>query len=88
MFSYHQFKQKLIYKCEFLGKKLYIVNEAFTSKTCCRCGILNDMEGSEVYECHGSHYDERNQLENSPFRIDRDVNGAFNIFTKSLSSFS
>ena len=74
MFSYHSFKEKLAYKCDIYNKKLYIVDESYTSKTCCRCGILNDVKGSEVYKCSSCN-----------LVIDRDYNGAVNIFTKNAN---
>lgn len=71
MFSYHNFMSKLKYKCLSNNKKLYIVDESFTSKTCCQCGTLNNVEGNEIYKCEGCH-----------MTIDRDVNGSMNIFIK------
>lgn len=53
--------------------KLYIVNESYTTKTCTRCGILNDVGSNSTYHC----------LECGLW-IDRDVNGARNILLKHL----
>jgi transposase len=73
MYSYYSFKEKLIYKCSINKKKLYIVDESYTSKTCTICGSLNDVKGSEIYYCNQCN-----------FQTDRDVNGARNIFIKNI----
>lgn len=36
--SWNQFAQFLTYKAEEAGRKLGVVNPAYTSQTCCRCG--------------------------------------------------
>jgi IS605 OrfB family transposase len=74
MFRFHEFKEKLKWKCEMNNKKLIIVDESFTSKTCGRCGCLNDVKGSETYVCMSCS-----------FIVDRDENGARNIFIKNVS---
>jgi len=53
--------------------KLYIVNESYTTKTCTRCGVLNDVGSNSTYHC----------LECGLW-IDRDINGARNILLKHL----
>jgi IS605 OrfB family transposase len=73
MFSFWKFRDKLENRCLREGKKLYIVDESFTSKTCGNCGNLKDMKGEEVYKC-----------EECGIEIDRDVNGARNIFLKNM----
>ena len=73
MFSFYKFKEKLNYKCSVYGKKLYIVDESYTSKTCGSCGTLNNVGGSEVYNCSICDLE-----------IDRDVNGSRNILLKNL----
>jgi len=74
MFSFHSFKEKLKWKCSIHDKQLIIVNESYTSKTCGFCGILNDVGGNEHYSC-----------DNCKMEIDRDVNGARNIFIKNIA---
>ena len=71
MFSFYKFKQKLMYKCSLNRKKLYIVNESYTSITCGECGSYNDA--NEFYVC-----------KNCNLKIDRDVNGSRNILIKNL----
>jgi IS605 OrfB family transposase len=73
MFSFYKFKEKLQFKCNERGRKLYIVDESFTSKTCSVCGKLNDVQGKETFTCETCHY-----------KIDRDVSGSRNILIKNL----
>ena len=73
MFSFYKFKEKLKYKCSVYGKKLYIVDESFTSKTCGSCGSMNDMKGKEVYKC-----------KSCGLEVDRDINGSRNILLKHI----
>lgn len=54
------------------GNILYIVDESYTSKTCGRCGNLNNkLGGNKIYKCT-----------NCNLVIDRDINGARNILLK------
>jgi putative transposase len=74
MFSFFRFKQKLKWKCDVHGKKLVIVDESYTSKTCTRCGKLNDVGGKEVFNCRFCGLE-----------VDRDVVGSRNIFIKNIT---
>ena len=73
--SHYKFKQRLLHKCEQLNKKLVIVDEHYTTKTCSGCGLLNHNVGaSKTFECpHCNLY------------LDRDVNASINIFMKSIT---
>jgi len=71
MFSFHSFKTKLLSKARFTGKKIIIVDESYTSKTCTVCGDLNNVGGKETYKC-----------KTCDTVIDRDSNGSRNIFIK------
>lgn len=71
--SHYKFKQRLLDRCKLTNTELYIVDESYTSKTCGRCGKLNDIGGKEKYECSFCS-----------LKIDRDVNGARNIFIKNI----
>jgi IS605 OrfB family transposase len=73
MFSFYKFKQRLEYKCSVYNKKLIIVDESYTSKTCGNCGVLNDVGSKEEYCCSSCGV-----------IIDRDVNGARNILIKNV----
>lgn len=54
--------------------KVIFQDEAWTSKTCGKCGhIKMDLGGNKQYDC-----------EKCGLSIDRDVNGAKNIFAKAL----
>ncbi len=79
MYSFHKFKQRLAWKCKIKNTKLIIVDESFTSKTCGKCGELNNVGRSEVYECSGV----KNDIECGAV-LDRDANGARNILLKHL----
>ena len=57
-------------KCELRGCSLDICTEEYISKTCGRCGILNNVVSRDVFS-YG-------------LIVDRDVNGARNIAIKRL----
>ena len=72
VYSFFRFKERLSYKCNSHGSNLHIVDESYTSKTCGRCGSLNDSLGSKkVFLCPKCN-----------LKIDRDINGARNILIK------
>ena len=73
MFCFYQFKLKLLWKASMYKKKVYIVDESFTSKTCGICGKLNNVKGLEDFNCV-----------DCGVCIDRDINGARNILLKHL----
>lgn len=74
--KHYQFKQRLIYKSNHTNTKIFLVNEAYTTKTCGRCGIINNnVGGSKIFECNSCN-----------LKIDRDFNGARNILLKHLNS--
>lgn len=70
-FSFYRFKEKLAWKCARHGKNLVMVDESYTSKTCGRCGNLNDVGGNEIYLCSDCN-----------LIADRDVLASRNIFIK------
>jgi IS605 OrfB family transposase len=50
--KFHQLKQRLLYKAGLCGKKVFLVKEHYTTKTCSCCGVINNNVGSkEVFEC-------------------------------------
>ena len=67
------FKQRLLQKCELKTFcKTIICTEEYTSKTCSRCGVLNNkLTTEEIFECN-----------DCGLIIDRDINGARNIMIK------
>ena len=74
MFSFNSFRRKLEWKCRIHNKKLCIVDESYTSKTCGGCGVLNNVGSSEKYTCKKCGFD-----------CDRDVIGSRNIMIKNLT---
>lgn len=70
--SHYSFRQRLLQQTAV--RTIAVVAESFTSKTCCRCGVINDTLGSnKVFSC-GSCGNV----------IDRDTNGAINIYIKDI----
>ncbi len=73
--SHFSFSEKLKYSCKKYKRRLIVVNEEYTSKTCGKCGNINDKLGSnKIYNCTKCH-----------IKIDRDINGARNILLKTLT---
>ena len=69
--SHFTFSQILQNKCNEFGKKLYYVDESYTSKTCGCCGEIYNVKLSRTYNC--------------PYCLniyDRDMNAARNILIK------
>jgi len=75
--KHYKFKQRLEAKCHLRKCRLGIYTEEFTSKTCGRCGVLNDVGSDEVYHCSVCG-----------LYIDRDVNGARNIMIKTFNTLN
>ena len=72
--SHYTFRQRLISKAEEVGTKIIIQDEAYTSKTCSRCGCINEkLGGNKVFKCRKCN-----------LVIDRDVNGARGIFLRAM----
>ena len=73
--SHCKFQQRLISKSREYPCSVEIVTEEYTSKTCTRCGKLNKSLGSsETFNCP-----------TCKLTIDRDWNGARNIYLKYFS---
>jgi transposase len=66
-------KQRLSHKATERNKKVYYVNEAYTTQTCSCCGTLNNPEASKEYFCI-----------KCGTTVGRDVNAAKNILMKGL----
>ena len=68
---HYTFRTRLIHSAGD-GFKINVCNEAYTSKTCTWCGIMNNKLGrSETFNC-----------DVCKLSINRDINGARNIFLK------
>lgn len=72
--SFYKFKEKLKSQCLRKNRKLHIVSEAFTTKTCPTCGQLNDIKSEKIYRCLPCTYE-----------LDRDIHGSRNILIRFLS---
>jgi putative transposase len=73
--KHYRFKQRIKEKCEQRCCELRICTEEYTSKTCGWCGKVNILKNYNVFECS-----------ECKLKIDRDINGARNIFIKNLPS--
>ena len=74
--NHYKFREILKNKAsKFLNCKVKVISEEYTSKTCGSCGTLKyDLKGDETYKCSSCGV-----------KIDRDLNGARNIYLKFLS---
>ena len=71
--SHYRFKQFLKFKAQEYSCDVIEVNEAYTSKTCGNCGKQQKIGSKKVLKC------------SCGICIDRDLNGARNIFLKNIS---
>jgi len=71
--KFYPFKQRLMMKAKAIGKKVFLVNKANTSKTCSNCGNIYRVEKSKIYDYPSYHK-----------KVDRDMNTARNILMKGL----
>lgn len=76
--SHYRFKQRLLNKSKTTAHcKVIVCGEEYTSKTCTRCGFINNaLGGSKIFQCP-----------QCSLCIDRDHNGARNILLKNASHF-
>jgi putative transposase len=73
--SHYRFQQSLISMADKNGVIVVEMNEAYTSKTCGKCGHIHaKLGGNKVFKCPKCGY-----------VVDRDPNGAFNIMLKALA---
>lgn len=73
--SHYLFRMRLIHQSKKYNSNVYIVNEAYTSKTCSNCGKVNDKLGSsKIFKC-----------KECKMEMDRDVNGARGIYLRQMS---
>jgi putative transposase len=75
--SHYTFKQRLLYKSTIKKCKVYIVNEAYTSKTCSKCGNIKEIKNDKIYKCTNK---------SCKVLIGRDINAARNILLKYIQS--
>jgi putative transposase len=76
LWAHYRFRQRLIGKAKQHGRVLLICNEAYTTKTCGRCGAQNHTIGrAKTFWCPSCSS-----------TCDRDANGARNIFLRNISA--
>lgn len=68
---HYRFKQQIMNKGEEYGCRVKLVGEEYTSQCCGNCGVLSNEYKDRVKECI-----------NCGIKINRDVNGAYNILIK------
>jgi IS605 OrfB family transposase len=71
--KFYTFKTRLLSKAMEKHKRVVTVNEAFTSQTCCSCGMMYKHGMSKVYNCQGCNS-----------CVDRDINASKNILMKGI----
>ena len=71
--SHFKFRERLKFKCQEYKTQYKEINESMTTMTCGNCGNQKKMKGEKFYECQKCN-----------IIIDRDYNGARNIFLKSI----
>ena len=78
--AHNRFIDRLLQKAQQYGRTVIIQDEAYTSQTCGKCGLLNKNLGPLTEyrcldrECRGE--------------IDRDINGARNIMIRGLEQYT
>lgn len=74
--SHYKFRTKLEEISRwYADRKVILINESYTSKTCGNCEILNEnLKGATIFTCSKCNY-----------REDRDINGSRNMLIKILS---
>lgn len=76
MWSHYKFKLRLLDKARQWGKTVVVVSEAYTSKTCTRCGWQNETLGkSKIFNC-----------KQCGLVADRDLNAARNILIRNAAA--
>ena len=71
--SHYRFKQFLKNKAAEYSCNIIEVNESYTSKTCTNCGKQQNIGSKKLMKC------------SCGTELDRDINGARNVFLKNIS---
>ena len=74
LWRHYTFRQRLIARAKLVGCHIHIVDEHYTSRTCTACGYLNAKDTKKSKRCHNCQHE-----------VDRDINGARNVFLKTCS---
>lgn len=73
--AHYRFKHRLKHQAVKRGSQVVEVTEEYTSKTCSKCGhVHTKLGGSKRFNCPSCGH-----------KIDRDANGAINIYIKTVS---
>jgi putative transposase len=72
--AHARFREHLLSKAQELGNQVFLVSEAYTSKTCSACGwVYQRLGGRKTFKCR-----------RCGLVIDRDINGARGIFLRGM----
>lgn len=74
--KFYKFKTRLLEKASEKNKRVVEVNEAFTSQTCCCCGMMYKPGISKIYSCKQCNTN-----------VDRDINASKNITMKGIVNY-
>lgn len=74
--AHYKFKERVKYKASLNNCQVIDCCESYTSKTCTKCGELNNVGSKKIYKCS-----------KCDCHIDRDLNGARNVFIRSLTKY-
>lgn len=74
--AHYKFKERIKYKAKLNNCHVIDCCESYTSKTCTKCGEFNNVGTKKIYKC-----------EHCDCHIDRDLNGARNIFIRGLTKY-
>ena len=74
-YAHFRFRQRILDKARnYENVQVVIVNEAYTSKTCTKCGVIKaNLGGAKTFKCSSCDW-----------KGDRDINGARNIYIRSV----
>ena len=74
-YAHYRFRQRMLDKARnYDNVQVVIVNEAYTSKTCTKCGVIKtNLGGAKTFKCSSCDW-----------KGDRDINGARNIYLRSV----
>ncbi len=76
--SHYKFQCRLQHKAKQYGTNIIVATEEYTSKTCGKCGEIDEKLGSKkVFNCKKCKY-----------KIDRDYNGARNLLISVCTKLS
>jgi putative transposase len=73
--SHGKFRERLCYKAsQYSDRVVDICNESYSTKSCGRCGHIQEMGGKKVYDCV-----------NCRIKIDRDISGTRSTMLRRLT---